>query len=61
MFADFFLEHYGPTLKAAERLSGAERQELRAELVSLAETANRATDGTLRSSWEYLTVVATRD
>jgi ubiquinone/menaquinone biosynthesis C-methylase UbiE len=59
-FADFFLSHYGPTHMAAKRLDEAGRQELRADLVSLAGEANTATDGTLAMPWEYLVTVTTR-
>lgn len=59
-FADFFLTHYGPTLKAAQRLDGDGRRALRDDLVALAARSNRATDGTLVSDWEYLTAVADR-
>ena len=57
-FADFFVAHYGPTLKAAERLDDAGREAFRADLVALAERWNEATDGTLRCDWEYLVAVA---
>lgn len=57
-FADFFLEHYGPTLKAAERLSEEGRRAFRDDLVALAAASNRANDGTLLSDWEYLLAFA---
>lgn len=56
-FADFFLTHYGPTLKAAQSLRDDGRRALRDDLISLAESSNRATDGTLVSDWEYLIAV----
>jgi SAM-dependent methyltransferase len=59
-FVDFFIEHYGPTLKAAARVSDAGRQAFRDDLVALASKSNRASDGTFVSNWEYLTTVATR-
>jgi hypothetical protein len=59
-FADFFIEHYGPTLKASERLTEEGRRAFRDDLVALATRSNRATDGTLVSDWEYLITVATR-
>ena len=59
-FADFFLTHYGPTRKAAERLSEEERRSFRSDLVALATAANRATDGTATCDWEYLVCVATK-
>lgn len=58
-FADFFVTHYGPTLKAAESLPDETRQVYRDDLVALAARSNRAGDGTLTSDWEYLVVVAT--
>src|SRR5918995_1870769 len=57
-FADFFLTHYGPTRKAAERLSPDRRRALRDDLTALAATANHATDGTLAVDWDYLIAVA---
>lgn len=59
-FADHFLIHYGPTRKAAERLDDTGREAFRADLITLAENANRATDGTVVCDWEYLIAVATR-
>jgi hypothetical protein len=57
-FAHFFLTHYGPTRKAAERLSPDGRRAFRNDLASLAAAANHATDGTLAVDWEYLVAVA---
>jgi SAM-dependent methyltransferase len=57
-FADFFLTHYGPTRKAAERLTPHGREAFRADLTALAAAANHATDGTLAVDWEYLIAVA---
>lgn len=59
-FADFFLTHYGPTRKAAERLSEEGRQVFRDDMIALAAGSNRATDGTVVSDWEYLVCVATK-
>ena len=59
-FADFFLAYYGPTHKAAERLSEDGRQALRDDMVALAAAYNVATDGTFVSDWEYLIVLATK-
>ncbi|HEU4426382.1 MAG TPA: class I SAM-dependent methyltransferase [Pilimelia sp.] len=59
-FADFFMTHYGPTRKAAERLSEEGRQAFRNDLVALATASNRATDGTAACDWEYLVCVATK-
>ena len=57
-FADFFIANYGPTLKAAGKLDGAQRAAFRADLVALAEEFNLAADGTFVSEWEYLLVSA---
>jgi SAM-dependent methyltransferase len=57
-FADFFIEHYGPTLKAAEAIDDDARAAFRADLVALADAHNRAIDGTLVCDWEYLVAVA---
>jgi SAM-dependent methyltransferase len=59
-FADFFLQNYGPTLKAAERLSADGQRALRDDLIALARESNRASDGTLVCDWEYLVTVATK-
>jgi SAM-dependent methyltransferase len=57
-FADFFLENYGPTLKAAEALPEDARPRFRDDLVALAARSNRATGGALVSDWEFLVSVA---
>ena len=44
-FADFFLTHYGPTERAAATLDEPGRAALRADLVGLAERANRLPAG----------------
>jgi len=59
-FADFFVTHYGPTLKAAESLPDETRRAFRDDLVASADGSNRATDGTLLNDWEYVVAVATR-
>lgn len=60
-FADFFIENYGPTLKAAEALAGeTERRAFRGDLVALAQRWNRATGDTVTCDWEYLVSVATK-
>ncbi len=55
-YADFFLDNYGPTFKAASKLDATDRAAFRADLVALAEEFNLATDGTFVSEWEYLLV-----
>ena len=59
-FADFFLEYYGPTLKASEALTQEGRRAVRDDLIALATPSNRAPDGTLVNDWEFLIPVATR-
>jgi SAM-dependent methyltransferase len=58
-FADFLIEHYGPTVTAAERLSGEDRQAFRDDLAGLAAAAGRRPDGTFVHDWQYLVTVAT--
>ena len=59
-FADLFLTYYGPTHKAAERLTEDGRRALRDDMVALAVASNRATDGTFVGDWEYLVGSATK-
>ncbi len=57
-FVAFMETHYGPTLKARERLTAEGRwEDCRAEIVALAERHNEATDGSLLMNAEYLVVV----
>jgi hypothetical protein len=50
--------HYGPMLKARERLTAEGRwEECRAEILALAERRNEATDGGLLTHAEYLVTV----
>ena len=57
-YVAFMETHYGPTLKARERLTGEGRwDECRAEILAMAERRNEATDGTLEMWAEYLVVV----
>lgn len=58
-FADFFVTHYGPTYKAAQRLTAEGRAAFRDDLAATAAAANRASDGTVVCDWEYLVTVAT--
>jgi SAM-dependent methyltransferase len=57
---EFFREHYGPTARAFEAVSETDRQALRADLVSLWDTHNQASEAerTVVDA-EYLEVVAT--
>jgi SAM-dependent methyltransferase len=60
-FVSFFETHYGPTLKARERLTAAGRwEECRAEIVAMALRRNESTDGELLMPAEYLVVVGTK-
>jgi SAM-dependent methyltransferase len=59
-FADLFLTYYGPTYTAAGKLDESGRSALRDDLVALATEANRASDGTCVTDWEYLVVTATK-
>jgi SAM-dependent methyltransferase len=56
-FVAFMEIHYGPTLKARERLTAEGRwEQCRAEIVAMAERRNEATDGSLLLPAEYLIV-----
>lgn len=59
-FADYFLTYYGPTHKAAASLDVQARGALHADMVELARSHNRATDGSFVSDWAYLVAVGTR-
>ena len=51
----FMETHYGPTLKARERLTGEGRwDDCRGEIVAMAERRNEAVDGSLLMRAEYL-------
>lgn len=53
--------HYGPTLKARERLTAEGRwEECREEILALAERRNEATDGSLLMPAEYLVAVGSK-
>jgi ubiquinone/menaquinone biosynthesis C-methylase UbiE len=58
-FADYFREHYGPTLKAFEAL-GENGKPLYDDLADLAARYNRATDGTAKIPSGYVEVLARR-
>jgi SAM-dependent methyltransferase len=54
----FFETHYGPTLKARERLTAEGRwEECRHEILAMVERRNEATDGSLLVHSEYLVTV----
>ncbi len=57
-WVEFMADHYGPVLKAREKLSAAGRwEQLEAELVALCEASNEAADGFSAGS-EYVVVKA---
>jgi SAM-dependent methyltransferase len=57
-YVAFFETHYGPTLKARERLTAEGRwEECREEIVAMVERRNEATDGSLLMPSEYLVTV----
>jgi SAM-dependent methyltransferase len=58
LWVAFLEEHYGPTLKARERLSSEGRwEECRGEVIAMAERRNAASDGSLLLWAEYLVAV----
>jgi len=57
---EVFRTFYGPMHKAFAALDTEKQQALGADLLALAQSANRATDGTLVAPSEYLEVVITR-
>jgi hypothetical protein len=57
---EFNRTHVGPTKAIFDRLDPAAQQTLAGELVGCLQQFNRATDGTLVASAEYLQVTATR-
>ena len=59
-FADYFRDHYGPTLKAFEALDADTGKLLHADLVELVNRYNVATDGTAKIPSAYLEVLAIR-
>jgi len=57
-YVAFMETHYGPTVKARERLTAEGRwQECRREILAMAERRNEATDGSLLMRAEYLVAV----
>lgn len=59
-YADFFLAHYGPTLKTFEALDTERRAAFRGDIVALVERYDRAGDGTAIFDAGYLVVIATK-
>jgi ubiquinone/menaquinone biosynthesis C-methylase UbiE len=56
-FLDVFKSYYGPMLKAFAALDTANQQRLRDDILALIATMNRASDGTMVVSSEYLEIV----
>jgi SAM-dependent methyltransferase len=60
-FVEFMETHYGPTLKAREKLTAEGRwDDCREELIAMAQRRNEATDGSLFMRSEYLIAVGTK-
>jgi ubiquinone/menaquinone biosynthesis C-methylase UbiE len=59
-FLEIFRNYYGPTLKAFAALDAANQQGLSGDLLALIGRMNRAEDGTMIVSSEYLEIVITR-
>jgi SAM-dependent methyltransferase len=60
-YVAFMETHYGPMLKAREKLTAEGRwEDCRAELVAMAQRRNEATDGSLLMQAEYLVAVGTK-
>ncbi len=57
---DFFIEYYGPTLRAYATLSDEAKPNLRNDLIELWTRNNLATDGTTYVEAEYLEVIGIR-
>ena len=57
-YAEFFLTHYGPTLKLFETLDAERREAFRSDIVALVESFNRAEDGTAIFDADFLIVIA---
>ncbi len=57
-YLTFMESHYGPTLKARERLTAEGRwNDCRQEILAMAERRNQAADGSLEMWAEYLVVI----
>ncbi len=58
----FMETHYGPTVKARERLTNEGRwEDCRREIVAMAQRRNEATDGSLLMQAEYLITIGRKD
>jgi len=60
-WVNFMETHYGPTLKAREKLTAEGLwEQCRAELVAMVKRRNKATDGTLLMPTEYMVAIGTK-
>jgi ubiquinone/menaquinone biosynthesis C-methylase UbiE len=59
-FIDLFKTYYGPMLKAFAALDEAKQKSLRADLIALIGSMNKANDGTVVVPSEYLEAVVTK-
>ena len=60
-YQTFFEQHYGPTIKAQEKLAPEDRwSDCRAELRELFDRSNTATDGSCRIHAEYVAISISR-
>jgi SAM-dependent methyltransferase len=57
---DFFIETYGPTVRANAALEGDAREAMRSELIDLWTRSNQATDGSTYVLAEILEVIGTK-
>ena len=60
-YANFFLTHYGPTLKLFESLDDERRAAFKNDIATLVERFNRADDGTAIFDADYLVVIAKKN
>lgn len=59
-YVEFMRGYYGPTLKAFDALDAAQQEHLANDLKELVVRYNRADDGTIACSGDYIEVVATK-
>ena len=60
VFANFYIEYYGPTNRAYRSLDAAGQKAMHDDLTTLWTTNNVATDGSTHVLSEYLEVIGTR-
>jgi hypothetical protein len=56
-YVTFMQTHYGPLVRARERLEDRRWEHCRAEILAMVERRNEASDGSLRLYAEYLVIV----